>query len=59
MKPRVFVERGTDAWAAWGPVWRQKNGGRHGPPVVEHGGRNGWWFESPYPSAADEGGGGS
>jgi hypothetical protein len=59
VKPRVFVERGTDAWAAWGPVWRQKNGGRHGPPVVEHGGRNGWWFESLYPSAADEGGGGS
>ena len=55
VKPRVFIERRTGAWAAWGPVWRQKNGGRHGPASGRAWRTQRLVVRGLYPSAADEG----
>lgn len=50
---RYFVIRGTREWDAWSSA-TNNNGGR-GYPVIQHQGRDGWWFPTRRPNTEGSG----
>ena len=50
VRPKVFVEQGTPAYAAW-----TRHRGKPFPPSGRlHNGKQGWWADSEYPPVLED-----